>query len=471
MNDVRKFMTRPLGSVTGVPFTDMSPAKTPSRKIAVIGSGISGLSAAWLLSKGHEVTLFEKDTRLGGHANTVDLALGQEHVPVDTGFIVYNELNYPNLVKLFAHLDVPTKASNMSFAASLENGAFEYSGSGIKGLFADRRNMLRPRMWRMIRDIMKLYRAGPRLSGDLSLAEQPLGAFLEAHGYSRSFQRDHLLPMCAAIWSLPVEQVEQYPALAFLRFFENHGLMRVKDRPLWRTVAGGSRSYVTALAGDMQADIRLGARIAQVRRAADGVLIHMEEGSTERFDEVVFACHSDQALALLGDASGQERAILGAFPYQKNIAYLHSDTRFMPANRKVWSSWNYIGGEGEAVCVTYWMNQLQSLPTATPVLVTLNPGTAPRAEQVYGRFEYDHPVFNRHALRNQRMLWQLQGVRNTWFCGAYFGAGFHEDGLQAGLAVAEQLGGVRRPWHLDNPSSRLLLPPEALVPLRQAEAA
>ncbi|WP_420559651.1 NAD(P)/FAD-dependent oxidoreductase [Tepidicaulis sp.] len=459
-------MTRPFFQAAETPRRPVS-----SRKIAVIGSGISGLSAAWLLSKSHEVTLFEKEERLGGHAHTVDVPLAEGSIPVDTGFIVYNAPNYPNLVKLFAHLGVPTAESNMSFAASLENGAFEYSGSGMKGLFADRRNVLRPRMWRMIRDILKLYRAGPRLAGDLSLAEQPLRVFLEAHGYSRSFQRDHLLPMCAAIWSLPVEQVEQYPALAFLRFFENHGLMRIKDRPMWRTVAGGSRTYVEALAGDMQADVRLGARIERVTRTDLGVLVHSAKHGREPFDDVVFACHSDQALALLGDASAAEEATLGAFPYQKNIAYLHSDTRFMPANRKVWSSWNYMGGEGEAVCVTYWMNQLQSLPTKTPVLVTLNPSAAPREDQVFGRFEYDHPVFNRHALRNQRALWQLQGVRNTWFCGAYFGAGFHEDGLQAGLAVAEQLGGVMRPWHLKNPSSRLLLPPEAPAPERQAEAA
>jgi predicted NAD/FAD-binding protein len=459
-------MTRPFFQAAETP-----RRPEPFRKIAVIGSGISGLSAAWLLSKSHEVTLFEKEERLGGHAHTVDVPLAEGSIPVDTGFIVYNAPNYPNLVKLFEHLGVPTAESNMSFAASLENGAFEYSGSGMKGLFADRRNVLRPRMWRMIRDILKLYRAGPRLAGDLSLAEQPLGVFLEAHGYSRSFQRDHLLPMCAAIWSLPVEQVEQYPALAFLRFFENHGLMRIKDRPMWRTVAGGSRRYVEALASDMQADVRLGAQIERVTRTGLGVLVHSAEHGHEPFDDVVFACHSDQALALLGDASAAEEATLGAFPYQKNIAYLHSDTRFMPANRKVWSSWNYMGGEGEAVCVTYWMNQLQSLPTKTPVLVTLNPSAAPREDQVFGRFEYDHPVFNRHALRNQRALWQLQGVRNTWFCGAYFGAGFHEDGLQAGLAVAEQLGGVMRPWHLDNPSSRLLLPPEAPAPERQAEAA
>jgi predicted NAD/FAD-binding protein len=426
-------MTRPFFQAAETP-----RRPEPFRKIAVIGSGISGLSAAWLLSKSHEVTLFEKEERLGGHAHTVDVPLAEGSIPVDTGFIVYNAPNYPNLVKLFEHLGVPTAESNMSFAASLENGAFEYSGSGMKGLFADRRNVLRPRMWRMIRDILKLYRAGPRLAGDLSLAEQPLGVFLEAHGYSRSFQRDHLLPMCAAIWSLPVEQVEQYPALAFLRFFENHGLMRIKDRPMWRTVAGGSRRYVEALASDMQADVRLGAQIERVTRTGLGVLVHSAEHGHEPFDDVVFACHSDQALALLGDASAAEEATLGAFPYQKNIAYLHSDTRFMPANRKVWSSWNYMGGEGEAV---------------------------------FGRFEYDHPVFNRHALRNQRALWQLQGVRNTWFCGAYFGAGFHEDGLQAGLAVAEQLGGVMRPWHLDNPSSRLLLPPEAPAPERQAEAA
>jgi len=450
-------------------------AEPKSKKVAVIGAGIAGLSAAWLLSRAHGVTLFEKEERLGGHARTVNAHLAEGTVPVDTGFIVYNEPNYPNLVQLFRYLGVPTQESNMSFAASLEGGAFEYSGSGLKGLFADKRNILKPRMWRMLLDILRLYGAGPKLSSDMALAEQPLGAFLEAHGYSRSFQRDHLLPMCAAIWSLPMEKAEQYPALAFLRFFENHGLMRLRDRPAWRTVAGGSRTYVEAIAADMRADIRTGARIAYVARPAKGAEIVMEDGSREHFDEVVFACHSDQALAMLADASSREKEILRAFPYQRNIAYLHTDPRYMPRNRRAWSSWNYIGaGDGREgrsesnVCVTYWMNRLQALPVKEDLFVTLNPETPPDSAHVHGQFEYDHPVFHRDALRNQRELWALQGVRNSWFCGAYFGAGFHEDGLQAGLAVAEMLGGVSRPWLLENPNNRLLMPQHETHEVKEA---
>ncbi|MBX3508339.1 MAG: FAD-dependent oxidoreductase [Parvibaculum sp.] len=430
-------------------------------RIAVVGTGISGLSAAWLLSSRHEVVLFDKEARPGGHSNTLVADCPEGPVPVDTGFIVYNELNYPNLTALFDHLGVRTQASNMSFAASLETGGhrrFEYSGAGLNGLFADRRNIVSPRMWRMIGDILKLYRAAPELVLQSGLDEKPLGDFLREQGYSDALRDDHLLPMCAAIWSLPVERVEQFPALAFLRFFDNHGLMRLKGRPLWRTVSGGSREYVRKMLDDFGGELRLGTGIARIERDAAGVTVIDGKGHRDRFDQVVIATHSDEALALLGDASPRETALLGAMPYQRNIAWLHSDPSFMPNERRVWSSWNYMGGgAGRPVCVSYWMNRLQALPTERQLFVTLNPSHEPDEASAFARIEYDHPLFDVGALAAQRRLWELQGQRRTWFCGAYFGSGFHEDGLQAGLAVAEELGGVARPWTVENPSGRISL--------------
>ena len=449
-----------------VPFDDRaaSPIERrsgPRLRIAVAGTGISGLAAAWLLSSRHDVTVYEKAERPGGHSNTVIADCPEGEVPVDTGFIVYNEANYPNLTAMFDHLGVETQGSNMSFAASLDTGGrrrFEYSGSGLNGLFADRRNIASLRMWRMIGDIVKLYRAAPALMFAEGLDEKPLGDFLREQGYSASLRDDHLLPMCAAIWSLPVERVEQFPALAFLRFFDNHGLMRLKNRPVWRTVTGGSREYVRKLAQPLEGRIRYGAGVARVARDAAGVTVTDERGESERYDHIVIASHSDEALAMLGDADREETRILGALPYQRNVAWLHSDASFMPQERRVWASWNYMGGgAGSPVCVSYWMNRLQALPTERQLFVTLNPSHEPAPGTVVTRIDYDHPVFDAGAFAAQRELWQLQGKRRTWFCGAYFGSGFHEDGLQAGLAVAEELGGVRRPWTVENASGRIHL--------------
>ena len=444
-----------------LPISDRRGLASPRLKIAVVGTGISGLSAAWLLSRGHDVTVYEKATRIGGHSNTVTVALPEGPVPVDTGFIVYNERNYPNLTAMFGALGVKTSASNMSFAASLETGGggrFEYSGSGLNGIFADRRNILSPRLWRMLGDIARLYRTAPGLAAQAGLDAKPLGDFLREQGYSASLREDHLLPMCAAIWSLPIERVEQFPALAFLRFFDNHGLMRLSGRPAWRTVEGGSREYVAKLAAPLGPCIRTGTGVAEIRRDAAGVTLSDMRGGVARYDHVVVASHSDEALAMLGDADGRERALLGAISYQRNVAWLHADPAFMPRNRRVWASWNYMGGgAGSPVCVSYWMNKLQPLPTARDLFVTLNPSHDPAPESVFARIEYDHPVFDAGAFAAQRRLWDIQGVRRTWFCGAYFGSGFHEDGLQAGLAVAEQLGGIARPWTVADPSGRISL--------------
>ena len=427
-------------------------SQRPRPRLAVIGSGISGLGAAWRLGSLYDVTLFERNDRLGGHSHTTEVECENGTFPVDTGFIVYNEANYPNLTGLFKTLGVPTIPSDMSFAASLGDGDFEYSGSGISGLFAQRRNMVRPRMWRMIGDLLRLYRDGPQdltaLTGDDE--HKSLDDYLDDKGFSQTFRNDHILPMCAAIWSSPVETMRQFPARSFLKFFENHGLMRISGRPEWRTVFGGSREYVSRLIEDTKCETVLNARIVTVKRNEDKSILHFEDRSPQEFDHIVFACHSDEALALLDQPTPDERKVLGAIGYQENAVYLHRDTSFMPQRRNAWSSWNYLSGESDKqesnISLTYWMNRLQSIPTKTPLLVTLNPSIPPLPETVFNSFAYTHPVFDADAMKAQRELWTLQGVQNTWFCGAYWGYGFHEDGLQSGLAVAEALGAPARPW-------------------------
>lgn len=432
-------------------------------RIAVIGSGVSGLSAAWLLSGHHQVVLYEKDDRLGGHANTQTVETHDGPVPVDTGFLVYNEANYANLTRLFAHLDVATVQSNMSFSASLDDGRFEYRGSPA-GLFAQMSNVMRPGFWRMVRDIMRFYRTAVADAEDPCTAQMTLGDYLDAKRYSATFRDDHLLPMGAAIWSMSRGSMLDFPLSVFIRFCANHGLLKVAGRPKWRTVEGGSRVYVERLAAEVSGGVRLNTAVAGVRRTAESVLVTDRQGGVETFDAVVIATHANQALALLADPDYREQRLLSAFHHQRNFAVLHTDASLMPKRRSCWSSWNYLrdGEEGDQVCVTYWLNRLQKLPTAQDLFVTLNPVRTPETGTVIRSFNYDHPVYDRTAVAAQAKLWQLQGSRRTWFCGAYFGYGFHEDGLQAGLAVAEQLGGVRRPWTLENPSDRLILTPTSL---------
>ena len=429
-------------------------------KIAVIGTGISGMAAAWLLAKRHDVTVYERADRIGGHSNTVDAHTPQGVVPVDTGFIVYNEQTYPNLTAMFAHLDVPTIASEMSFAVSLDDGALEYAGGDrIAPLFAQKRNLLRPRFWSMLRDLYRFYRDAP---GDIARLgpQATLGDYLKVGGYGVAFRDDHLLPMAAAIWSAPAKAMLDYPAAAFTRFNDNHGLLKLTNRPVWRTVRGGSRAYVNKLTASYAGHIRLNENIVSIRRNPDGVEIDTATGDTQRYDHVVMATHADQALSLLDNASRDERAVLTKFRYSRNLAVLHCDEGLMPRRRAVWSSWNYIGardGADAGVTVSYWMNRLQNLSTEKPLIVTLNPQRPPHAGTIYHSEVYEHPMLDTAALAAQGRLWSLQGVNRTWFCGAYFGAGFHEDGLQAGLAVAEQLGNVRRPWTVANESGRICL--------------
>lgn len=437
-----------------------------SRNIAVIGSGIGGLSAAWLLRQRHRVTLYEADTRLGGHANTVLVPSPDGAVPVDTGFIVYNDRNYPNLTALFDHLDVPTQPSEMSFAASLNGGRVEYGSNGINGFIGQRRNLLRPRFWKMIADILRFYGDAPRLLGRAELEQESLGAYLDANGYTEAFIEDHLLPMGAAIWSTTAREMRAYPLLAFVRFFASHGLLDLVNRPRWRTVTGGSINYVERLAEGLT--LRLGHRVSGIRRRAGQVEITDANGQLERFSDVVIATHADQALGMLADADEDEAAVLGSFRYTDNLAVLHTDPTLMPKRRRVWSSWNYIGedagDDNRQLCVTYWMNRLQNLDTDKPLFVTLNPTRPVAPGHLLQAIAYSHPLFDRAAIAAQDRLGQLQGVRNTWFCGSYFGHGFHEDALQSGLWVAEMLGGIQRPWTVADASSRIALPPAVLEP-------
>jgi predicted NAD/FAD-binding protein len=437
------------------------------RSVAVVGSGISGLSAAWLLSRTMRVTLYESESRLGGHSNTVVVPTADSPVAVDTGFIVYNERNYPNLVALFNEIGVETAASEMSFAASLDGGRLEYSGSGLNGLMGQRGNVVRPRFWRMMRDILRFYREAPGLLQRRDLDGLTLGQYLDRNRYAEAFVEDHLLPMGAAIWSMTAREMRDYPLLAFVRFFASHGLLNLVDRPIWRTVRGGSREYVRRLGASFADGVRLKTPVARIARENGGVAITDASGHTDRFTDVVIATHADQALRLLGDADGQERSVLGAFRYTDNLAVLHSDESLMPRRKRVWSSWNYIGerqSEGtQPLCVTYWMNRLQNLDHRHPLFVTLNPTHDIDPARKIESFHYTHPLFDQPALDAQKQLWRLQGRRNTWFCGAYFGYGFHEDGLQAGLAAAEDLADVRRPWKVDDESGRI-----TLAPLREA---
>jgi predicted NAD/FAD-binding protein len=349
----------------------------------------------------------------------------------------------------------------MSFAASLNGGAFEYSGSGLSGMLGQRSNALRPRFWSMMSHILRFYREAPSAVTRAETSLLTLGDFLDRQKYSRAFVEDHLLPMGAAIWSTCATDMRNYPLEAFVRFFMNHGLLQLKDRPQWRTVKGGSREYVRRMLADFEGKVRLGSRVIDIRRDDLGATVTCADGHAEHFEQVVVAAHADQALAMLGDGDAQERALLGAFGYTPNTAVLHSDASLMPKRRSVWASWNYIAGtrqDGTApLCVTYWMNRLQNLDPALPLFVTLNPCRSIDPSKVHATFDYAHPRFDAQAMAAQKQIWQLQGRRHTWFCGAHFGSGFHEDGLQSGLAVAEQLSGLSRPWSVENQSGRIFL--------------
>lgn len=413
------------------------------KKIAVVGAGISGLGAAWALRDVHDVTLFEKRDRLGGHAHTVDIDYDGSRIAVDTGFIVYNPLNYPNMIALFEHLDVPSKATDMSFGFAL-GGDVEWSSNGLGGIFAQKRNLMRPSFLAMLRDVLRFNKQALIDLDAGHLRNISLHAYLSLRGFGTRFLTNYLLPMGAAIWSATEDDMRDYPAESFIRFFKNHRLLNI-NRPQWRTVDGGSREYVSRIAADLEGRVKLADPAQSVRRHSNGVEILTDAG-WQHFDEVILACHSDQARTLIEDADAEESAMLGAIGYGANEAVLHRDTSLMPTRRGAHAAWNYVrDDETGTPCVTYDMNRLQGIDPSKPLYVTLNPDRQPDPALTFGRFQYDHPQFDVAALAAQRTFNRIQGVRHTWFAGAWLGYGFHEDGLRSGLRVALRLGG-QIPW-------------------------
>jgi predicted NAD/FAD-binding protein len=417
-----------------------------ARRVAVIGSGISGLSVAHGLRDDAQVTLFESSDYFGGHTNTVDVTLDGVTHGVDTGFLVLNERTYPNLLRLFAELGVEIAKSDMSFSVQVPGQGLEWSGCDLNTVFAQRRNLLRPRFWRMLADLMRFNRLATALaqSGQAAQLGQPIGEFLAQHRFSTEFSEWYFLPMIGCIWSCPIDQMLRFPVETMLRFCHNHGLLQVANRPQWYTVRGGARTYVHKILAAIP-DARLNMAVLSVRRLGDGlgVLVATPAG-TERFDEVVMACHSDQSLALLSDASADEAEVLGAIRYHRNRAVLHTDTSLLPKRPLAWAAWNYERAaddsrEQAAVCLHYLLGRLQPLPFSTPVVVSLNPTREPGAGTIHAEFDYAHPVFDTAAIAAQRRVPALQGRQHTWYCGAWTRYGFHEDGLMSGLAVVDSL--------------------------------
>ncbi len=414
-----------------------------------MGAGIAGLGAAWALARRHQVVVYEAEPRVGGHAHALTVRLDRRPVPIETGFIVYNERNYPLFTRLLDHLDVASRPSNMSFSVSLGGGRLEYAGN-LRGLAAQPANLLRHSHWAMLADILRFNKAARRSAGSADASESlKLGDYLDAGGYGIAFRERYLLPMAAAIWSSSLVDILDHPASSFIRFFGNHGLLDLRNRPQWRTIARGSAHYVARLVEDTPADTRIACPIRGVHRRPADVLIEEKSGRIDRFDQVVFATPADISLRLLGAAASEkERTTLGAFCYRANRAFLHRDTTMMPRRRRAWASWNYLaegGGHssGLGVSLTYWMNSLQAIETREQIFVTLNPLREPR--QVEAELLYYHPQYDQAALTAQARLPQLQGENRSWFCGSYCGYGFHEDAFRSGLAVAAALG-AEAPW-------------------------
>ena len=421
----------------------------PGQRIAIIGSGISGLTAAHLIAEDHDVTVFEAADYVGGHTNTINVGPQHDGLDIDTGFIVFNDWTYPNFIKLMQQIGVESQASEMSFSVKCQKTGLEYNGTSMNALFAQRRNLLRPSFYRMIRDILRFNKEALALLDRPEEDGQTLGDYLKEHNYSQPFIRNYIVPMGAAIWSSGERGMDVFPARYFVRFFKNHGMMSVDERPQWRVIKGGSFKYVGKITGRFADKIRLKLPVEHVIRVEDGVWVKARGQERELFDHVVFACHSDQALAILGDPSTAEREVLGAIPYAPNDATLHTDTRMMPRRKLAWASWNYHIREDnrgeERVALTYNMNILQSLPTSKTFMVSLNSDDAIDDRHAIKKILYHHPAYTVESIRAQLRHGEISGATGnrggrTHFCGAYWGFGFHEDGVKSGLAVAQAFG-------------------------------
>jgi predicted NAD/FAD-binding protein len=413
-------------------------------RIAVIGSGIAGLASAWLLSREHDVMLYEANDYLGGHTHTHDIEVGGKKLAVDTGFIVFNPPHYPLLSKMFSELGVESQPTTMSFALKNERSGLEYNATNLAGLFCQPGNLVSPRFLRMLRDILRFYREAPALL-ELADAGPTLGDYLAERGYSDAFRDDHLVPMASALWSSPSAQIPQFPAKYLAQFMANHQMLQTRDRPQWRVVKGGSQQYVRALRKNWKVRERGGCAVTKVTRENDGVRIDSAAGS-ERYDHAVLACHSDQALSLLADASERERDILGTMTFQENDTVLHTDATLLPRQRRAWAAWNALvpKDKSEQCTVSYCMNLLQSLDAPEPIIVTLNRTAQIAPEKILRRIRYHHPVYSQASVAAQTRKADIQGTNRTWFAGAYWGWGFHEDGIRSGVEVANALG-VRWP--------------------------
>ena len=427
-------------------------------RIAVVGSGIAGLSAAWLLSKRHEVDIYERADYLGGHTNTVDVDLAGRHLAVDTGFMVFNSRTYPNLLGLFDHLGVTAQKSRMSFSVQCGSEEVEWASNYLVGVFAQTGNLLRPEVWRMLFDIFRLSATADRLLASAEAAgDLTLGELLEREGYDGAFLRWYLLPMAASIWSTPTEKMLDFPAVNFLRFCENHGLLHVTGKPRWQTVAGGAREYVRKMTAGVSGKIHVNAMITGVRRTPTSAELTVADGSTQKYDQVVLACHADQSLQLLADPSPAEAELLGSFPYTDNDVVLHLDESFLPRHKRARASWNYHADECSlattGIAVTYDLTMLQKLDAKQPVMVTVNPPRPVDPTLVLRPFVYAHPGFDEAAIRAQGRLAEIQGVQRTWYAGAWTRYGFHEDGLLSGMAVARSFD-IAPPWTIAPESAR-----------------
>ena len=412
-------------------------------RIAIVGSGISGLTAGWLLSRRHEVVVFESEPRIGGHTATIDVRLDGRDYAIDTGFIVYNDRTYPNFIRLLSELGVATQPTEMSFSVSHDLADLEYAGSNLNTLFAQRRNLWRPAYWRMLADILRFNRESVKdLDAGRIAPDTSLGDYLARNRYCAEFRDWYLIPMGAAIWSSGTQGMDAFPVGFFIRFFRNHGLLGITDRPQWHTLIGGSRSYLGPLTRPFAGAIRTGNPVTRVLRDADGVSVQTATGEGGRFDQVVLACHSDQALALLDAPTTPEREVLGAIPYRMNDVALHTDARLLPARRRAWSSWNYRirEGGGALPVLSYDMNILQRIDSPHTFVVTLNDDAAIDPARVLGRYRYSHPVFTVDGIHAQQRWSEINGPHRTWYCGAWWANGFHEDGVASALRVARALG-------------------------------